>query len=182
VSDDTSPRDSSPWRDARPELIIAAIAVVATAAAGFAIASWAGLAAVAVATAAFALLVTRFLLPQGAMDAAKQAREKRTARTVTGYSHRRFVVESSISHLGFYDAELRPVLEHLLAARLAERYGVNLYQNPDTARWLLCKNRRDAALWQWVDPDYRRAPAKTADRRGIPRYVLARLIDRLEKL
>lgn len=179
---DVSPPDDSPWRGAIPELVIATIAVAGTAAAGYAIASWAGLAVVAVATASFALLVTRFLLPQGVADIAKQAREKRAALPVTGYSHRRFVVESSVGHLGFYDAELRPVLEHLLAARLAERHGVNLYQDPDTARRLLCKNRRDQALWPWVDPGHQSAPAKTADRRGIPRYVLARLIDRLEKL
>jgi hypothetical protein len=182
MSNKTSPQDSSPWRGARPELVIATITVVATGAVGYAVAGWAGLASVAVATAAIALLVTRFLLPEGMADAARQAREKRTARPVSGYSHRKFVVESGISHLGFYDAELRPVLEHLLAARLAERHGVNLYQEPDTARRLLCKNRRDEALWYWVDPGYQLAPAKTADRRGISRYVLARLIDRLEKL
>ena len=49
---------------------------------------------------------------------------------------------------GFYDSELRPVLEHLLAARLAERHGVNLYQDPDAARRLLCRNPRDADLWR----------------------------------
>ncbi len=172
----------SAWRKAGAELVTMAIAVVATAAAGYAVASWAGLAVVAVAAAALALLVIRFLLPQGTADAAKQAREKRTAQPVTGYSHRRFVVHSGVNHLGFYDAELRPVLEHLLAARLAERHGVNLYQDPDTARRLLCTSRRDATLWRWVDPGYQPATAKTADSRGIPRHVLARLIDRLEKL
>ena len=76
------------------------------------------------------------------------------------------------------------MLEHLLAARLAERHGVNLYQDPDAARRLLCRNPRDADLWPWIDPDTRpeTAGADAAERRGIPRRTLARLIDRLEKL
>jgi hypothetical protein len=171
----------SPWAGAVPELIIAGVSVVATAAAGYAVAGWMGLAVVAVAAAAFALLVLRFLLPHGTADAAKTAREKRTARPLSGYSHRRFVVQTATSaSQGFYDAELRPVLEHLLAARLAERHGVNLYQDPATARKLLCKHRRDAALWRWIDPDPEHRT--TQARNGIPRHVLARLIDRLEKL
>jgi hypothetical protein len=88
---------------------------------------------------------------------------------------------------GFYDGELRPVLEHLLAARLAERHGVHLYQDPEAARKLLCRNPRDADLWAWIDPDRNSTrpttPARDApERRGIPRRTLGRLIDRLEKL
>ena len=56
---------------------------------------------------------------------------------------------------GGYDSELRPVLEHLLAARLAERHAVNLYQHPDAARKLLCRSPRDADLWPWIDPTTR---------------------------
>jgi hypothetical protein len=176
--DDSTP--VSPWHGAGPELAIAVVAVVAAGATGYAMAGWAGLGVVGVAVACVALLVIRFLLPQGVADAAKEAREKRRARPVSGYSHRRFVVRSSITQRGFYDAELRPVLEHLLAARLAERHGVNLYQDPAAARRLLCKHRRDAALWRWIDPSAR--ATQGTDRRGIPRYVLARLIDRLESL
>jgi hypothetical protein len=139
---------------------------------------------VAVVAAAVAVGVIRFLLPPGIVDAARKAREKRIARPVSGYSYRKFVVESGIARRGFYDSELRPVLEHLLAARLAERHGVNLYQDPAAARKLLCKQRRDAGLWQWVDPDpdVVATRARSKDGRGIPRHVLARLIDRLEKL
>jgi len=172
--------DQTPWSGSGPELAIAAVTAGAAAVAGYALAGWAGLAVVAVTATALALLVIRFLLPQGGAEVARQAREKRTARPISGYSRRRFVVQSGISHMGFYHAELRPVLEHLLAARLAERHGVNLYQDPATARQLFCPHRRDAALWQWVDPAAR--PPEGTDRRGIPRYVLVRLIDRLEKL
>ena len=182
---------ASPWQGTGPELAIAGGLVVAAAVAGYAMAGWAGLSVVAVATTACAMLVLRGLLPAGTPDVGKRAREKRRTKTLTGYSHRRFVVRSAISSRGFYDSELRPVLEHLLAARLAERHGVNLYQDPATARRLLCRTARDAGLWAWIDPGGRpsgelepRRPARDRDvnRRGIPRHTLARLIDRLEKL
>jgi hypothetical protein len=76
------------------------------------------------------------------------------------------------------------VLEHLLAARLAERHSVHLYQDPDAARAVLCRDSRDADLWDWVDPATRpaTAPRGGSEQPGIPRRTLARLIDRLEKL
>jgi hypothetical protein len=174
----------SPWRGATPELVIAAALVIAVAVAGYAMAGWAGLSVVAVGTAATAMVVLRVLLPQATPDQARKAREKARARTLSGYSHRRFVVQNSISSQGFYTGELRPVLEHLLAARLAERHGVNLYADPEAARRLLCRSARDGDLWPWIDPatrpetSVRDAPGQ----RGIPRRTLARLIDRLEKL
>jgi hypothetical protein len=100
------------------------------------------------------------------------------------------VVQSSYDSLSFYQAELRPVLEHLLAARLAERHGVNLYDDREAARRLLCRTSRDADLWEWVDPAWRPpdtgrggGPGRGAStERGIPRRTLTRLIDRLERL
>jgi hypothetical protein len=177
---DSRPESASPWRGTEPEVIVAAVAVVVAGATGYAMAGWPGLGIVAVVAAVIALAVIRILLPQATADAARKAREKRTARPVSGYSHRRFVVASGVSSRAFYDLELRPVLEHLLAARLAERHGINLYQDPEAARRVLCKQRRDAVLWQWIDPAAA-APSQPG-RRGIPRYVLARLIERLEHL
>ena len=174
----------SPWRGTTPELVIAAAGVLAVALAGYAMAGWAGLSVVAVGTAATAMAVLRVLLPQASPDQARKAREKATARTLSGYSHRRFVVQTATSHLGFYQSELRPVLEHLLAARLAERHGVHLYQDPEAARRLLCRSGRDADLWPWIDPARRpeTVARDASEQRGIPRRTLARLIDRLEKL
>ena len=177
----------SPWRGTTPELLIAAAGVLAVAVAGYAMAGWAGLSVVAVGTAATAMAVLRVLLPQATPDQARKAREKATPRMLSGYSHRRFVVQTSSSSLGFYQSELRPVLEHLLAARLAERHGVHLYQDPEAARRLLCRSSRDADLWPWIDPDLKTTRPETSARdtnqqRGIPRRTLARLIDRLEKL
>ena len=180
---------AGPWRGTGPELAIAGALVAAAAVAGYAMAGWAGLSVVAIATTAFAMLVLRGLLTAGTPDEGKKARERRRAQALTGYSHRRFVVQSAIASRGFYDSELRPVLEHLLAARLAERHSVNLYQDPAAARRLLCRSARDAGLWAWIDPETRpgregepEPRRRDADRHGIPRHTLARLIDRLERL
>ena len=185
------PRDPggtvSPWRGTTPELVVAAVLVLVLATAGYLMAGWAGLSVVAVGTAATAMAVLRVLLPQATPDQARKAREKTQARMLSGYSHRRFVVQTATASLGFYTRELRPVLEHLLAARLAERHGVNLYTDPESARGLLCRGPRDADLWPWIEPGQKTARLETsgrdaAEQRGIPRRTLARLIDRLEKL
>jgi hypothetical protein len=179
---------SSPWRGAVPELLIAAALVLALAAAGYAMASWAGLSVVAVATAATAMVILRVLLPAALPDKSRTAAQKAQARSLSGYSHRRFVVQTASESMGFYQAELRPVLEHLLAARLAERHGVHLYGDPEAARRLLCRAPRDADLWPWIDPATRPQVAGTSagpgasNQRGIPRRTLTRLVDRLERL
>ena len=193
----STPRDSaeagatvSPWRGTGPELVIAGVVLVVAAAAGYLLAGWAGLSVAVTAGAAAAMAVLRYLLPAPTPDAARKAREKPQARPLSGYSHRRSVVHNAIDSRGFYQSELRPVLEHLLAARLAERHGVHLYQDPDAARRLLCRRPRDADLWPWIEPrpeapegtkpETRASKASTEP--GIPRRTLARLIDRLERL
>jgi hypothetical protein len=167
-ADQGEPDTGSAWRGTGPELGVAGVLVVAAGVAGYAMAGWDGLSIVAVGTTAFAMLVLRGLLSAGTPDEGKKATERRRAQTLTGYSHRRFVVQSAVASRAFYDSELRPVLEHLLAAR-------------------------DAGLWAWVDPEARSGgearagedaepKRRDADRRGIPRHTLARLIDRLERL
>ncbi len=181
---------TGPWRQARPELIIAGVFFLAAAAAGLALAGGPGLAVVATVAAAIALLVLRGLAPRPAADATRQARESDTGtRSITGYSQRRLLLVTGISNGPFYEADLRPVLEHLLAARLAERHGVNLYQEPEAARRVFVRTAGDEALWRWIDPAHNRdgqapdqgVPVRAATR-GIPRRTLARLIDRLEHL
>jgi hypothetical protein len=174
--------DPGPWRGAGPELIIAAVAVVATALAGGAMAGWPGVATVAIATAVAALVVLRGLAPRTAEQSVRMAREKPAARPISGYSQRRFVVASGMSSQPFYEADLRPVLEHLLAARLAERHGINLYQDPAAAREAFCRTRGDAALWRWIDPLQAAPEESNRQGHGIPRRTLVRLIGRLEQL
>jgi hypothetical protein len=167
----------SPWRGAGPELAIAAAAAAAGAAAAYAVAGLRAFAVAAVVTAAVALVTARALPPGAAPEEARTFRRKPAARPLVGYEHRRFLITTAASSAGFYEKELRPALEHVLAARLAERRGVNLYHEPEAAS-------RDAAallgpaLWAWIDP------AQQAARQGrqISRRTLARLIDRLEQL
>jgi hypothetical protein len=175
---------ASPWRGTSRELITAAVAVTAIALAAYATAGWAGLGVTAVAIAAGAMVVLRVLLPRLAPDAAKKASRKRWTGQVIGYSHRKSMVYSAMTSRNYYDAELRPILEHLLAARLSERHGVHLYADHDAARRLLCRNRHDADLWRWINPATRPQTVRPdgSDMQGIPPYILARLIDRLEQL
>jgi hypothetical protein len=169
----------SPWRQARPELIIAAVFILAAAGAGLAVAGWPGLAVVVTVAAVIALLALRGLAPRPAATASRPARESDSgAHSITGYSQRRFLVATGMSNGSFYGAELRPVLEHLLAARLAERHGVNLYREPEAARRAFVRTGGDEAAWRWIDPTQTAAPSS----HGIPRRTLARLIDRLEHL
>ena len=105
------------------------------------------------------------------------------ASSISGYGQRRFVVATSVTSRGLYESDLRPVLEHILAARLADGHGVNLYTDPEAARRAFCRTRADETLWPWIDP----AQALNPDDRdrhpqGIPRRALARLITRLEQL
>jgi hypothetical protein len=174
-----------PWHGTAPELTITAVAVVAAAAAAAAVAGWPGLALVAIIAAAASVVVMRFLAPRAADQIVRRARDKPSARSISGYAQRRFTVATGISNRGFYEAELRPALEHLLAARLAERHGINLYTDPDRARAAFCQTAADEGLWSWIDPvQARQGPEATFTPQapGIPQRTLARLVDRLENL
>ncbi len=173
---------ASPWRGTRPELTIAAITVAVAAVAGGAVAGWPGVAAVAITAAALTMVVVRGLAPRSAAQSVRRTRDRQVARAIAGYAQRRFVVATSVSSRAFYEADLRPVLEHLLAARLAEHHSVNLYTEPAAARAAFCRSRGDEALWRWVDPAQAQSEGRELDRAGIPRRTLARLINRLEQL
>jgi hypothetical protein len=183
VPDDSTDPAERRWRDAVPELIIAAIAVLAAALAGAAVAGWTGVVVVAVGAAVLALVVLRAAVPRSAAQAARRAKAKPTARSISGYGQRRYIVATSLSSRGLYETDLRPDLEHILAARLADHHGVNLYTEPAAARKAFCRTRADEALWPWIDP----AQALGAEERhqyvtGISRRTLANLITRLEQL
>ena len=182
AGDDTS-GEGSRWRDATPELLIAAISVAVAALAGAAVSGWPGVVVVAAAAAVLALLVLRAILPRSAAHVSRRAKDKQLARPIFGYRQRRFVVATSLTSRPLYESELRPVLEHILAARLADGHGVNLYTEPEAARRAFCRTRADESLWPWVDPGQAINPDERArQQRGIPRHTLARLITRLEQL
>jgi hypothetical protein len=171
------------WRPALPELIIAAIMVAAAALAAAAVAGWPGAVVVAAATSVIALLLLRAIIPRSAAQTLRQQKDKQRARSISGYAQRRFIVVTSLASRPVYESDLRPVLEHILAARLAENHAVNLYTEPDKARRAFCRTRGDARLWQWIDPEQALdAGDRARQKHGIPGRALSRLITRLEQL
>jgi hypothetical protein len=169
------------WRAAVPEICVAAVLVALAAAAGYVTGGLAGTAVVMSGAAVVVLVVMRALTP---LDVAPGAIRRTDAEAVpvtfAGYWRKRTGLVDGTQSLTAYDAELRGTLQHLLAARLAERHGTSLDDDPQAARRLLCPDPRDEALWYWVDPARPRAQA--GKQPGIPPRTLARLIDRLEQL
>ena len=170
------------WRPALPELIIAAVTLAAAALAAAAVSGWPGVVVVAAVAAALSALLLRALVPRPPAQTLRQRRDRQQARPIAGYAQRRFVVAASVSSSPVYEADLRPVLEHVLAARLAERHAVNLYSEPERARQVFCRTQADLRLWQWVDPAQAPDPGRRVEGPGIPRRTLTRLITRLEQL
>jgi hypothetical protein len=181
---DTTPAGSGGrWHDATPELLIAAIAVVAAALAAAAVSGWPGVVVVATAATVLALVVLRAAIPRSPAQTFRRAKQKQQARSISGYGQRRYVVATSLGSRGGYESDLRPVLEHILAARLADSHGINLYNEPDAARQAFCRTRADESLWPWIDPAQALSTdASQRQRQGIPRRTLGHLITRLEQL
>lgn len=171
------------WRGARPELGIAAAALLACAAAAYAVASSAATGIVVVVFAGIALALVSRLLPTPpgpkAVPEIPVDRRLSTSRFFT-YWRLEAQLRDGMASRSAYEAALGPRMEHLLAARLSERHGVNLYSQPEAARRVLCANGRDLDLWPWVDPG--RSMAGRAEAPGIPARTLARLVQRMEQL
>ncbi len=176
------PGDGGSWRDARPEIIIAAILVAAVGVAGYALAGAAAPGVVATGTAVIVLVAFRGMLPpeQAAPQDAPETAAGHRPASFTGFWRKRAGLADGMGSAAAYDAALRPTLQHLLAARLAERHGISLRDDPDHARRLFCRGDRDDGLWYWVDPA--RPAIQAGEQPGIPPRTLARLIDRLERL
>jgi hypothetical protein len=171
---------ASSWRAIAAELTIAGAAVAATAIAAYA---WAGAkAAVIVITGAgvVALVMLRSLVAPYLMPARPYQELASTGRSViTSFWRKRGLLRDATSASGRYDYELRPLLQHLLAARLSERHDISLYAEPERARELLAGGKHDD-LWQWLDPARQAQPLGKDG--GIPVRTLAAIIDRLEQL
>jgi len=74
-----------------------------------------------------------------------------------------------------YDHGVRPLLARLLAAALAERHGIDVTREPQSARRLV-----GADLWPLIDPAQ---PFSNDDRApGVDRATLIRIVERLEEL
>jgi len=169
------------WRAAAPELAIT-VALVSVSSVAVYLYAGVGTGAVAVIIwAVLALAALRWIVPPAVQPLAEQTQWRGLGRTsFTGYWRRRAMLTDASASMVSYDAELRLTLQHLLAARLAERHGISLYDDPEAARRLLLPRAGEDALWFWLDP--RRPAESNQQRRGIPPRTLAAVIDRLERL
>ena len=169
------------WQECLPELGAAAFLVLSTSFAAYAYGGL-GTAVLVVggwAIAALALLLA--LVPVASRPLAQPDQRSVRARTsFLGFWRKRTVLRDATASMAAYDADLRPALQHLLAARLAERHGVSLHTDPAAARRLLLPGRGDQALWFWLDP--LRPAENDKHARGIPERTLAAIFDRLERL
>ncbi len=128
------------------------------------------------------LVLLRLLVPSAVPSSPPQQEtwQRHVRTSFIGFWRKRGAVSDATSSMPSYDLGLRGTLQHLLAARLAERHGVSLYADPHTARRLLLRGPRDEHLWFWLDPQ---RPAETRqDQPGIPVRTLAAILDRLERL
>ena len=169
------------WQECLPELSAAAFLVLSTSLAAYA---YAGLGAAVLAAGGWALAALALLLalvPVASKPLAQPDRRSiRGHASFLGFWRKRSVLHDATASMAAYDADLRPTLQHLLAARLADRHGVSLHADPAAARRLLLPGHRDQALWFWLDP--LRAAETDNDKRGIPPRALAAIFDRLERL
>lgn len=178
-----APATTAGWRGARRELAVAAVLVVTIAVACYALAGAAAAALVVLISAAVAIVTLRALLIPGddEPEPAEPYRRGPTTPSLVGFWRARAELTESSRSLSAWDHGPRPRLQNLLAARLAERHGVSLAYDPETARRLLLGTRGRPDLWYWIDPQ-RPIPPDASARPGIPPRVLAALIDRLEQL
>jgi hypothetical protein len=170
------------WRALRPELIITVIMVIATAVAAYGYAGFAAAFAALTGWAVVILVLLRVLVPMTPAQLAShdENRQLHHQGSYIGFWRKRGVLVDASANMRSYDADLRPTLQHLLAARLAERHGVSLSADPEAARRLLLADEPDDALWYWLDPA--RPPEQRSTRQGIPLRTLTAIIDRLERL
>jgi hypothetical protein len=173
-------RPPTGWQGSGYEIAVAVILVTAVTTAAYV---WAGTGAsvLALSCAAFiALFLLRTLAPpDGRPDPQSDEMGEPSRTGIAGFWRKRGMLQDATERMVAYDNELRPTLQHLLAARLADKYGLSLYDDPDEARRLLLKRPRDQDLWSWLDP---RQPPRGGEGRGIPPRTLAAIIDRLEHL
>jgi hypothetical protein len=175
------------WHRARREIAVAAGLVLALSAAAWVLAGPATAGVVAVACAALALLGLRALLPRREPpESQPDTYQDIPASTFAGFWRTQSDLSDATSAMSAWDLTTRRRLQNLLAARLAERHGISLADDPEAARAVFLGNRPQGRstrtdLWFWIDPA-RPTPPDAMNKPGIPPRVLAALIQRLEQL
>lgn len=178
-----------------------ALIVLAVAAVGSetALALVGGLAAAgvgAVVLVAAGLVAARYVHGAEAMDSDYRRKVRLVGSREPTLRYWDAAIEDSRDTLAGYELHLRPLLQRLFAARLAEQHGVSLYTEPRKAAAIV-----GLELWPWIDPARSRTgrdalDAGSAARRGsgtpridprlapgpIPGHVLSALVTRLETI
>ena len=103
-----------------------------------------------------------------------EVRERILERPYVGVAWYASMLRTAQEH-GGYERGLRVELTRLCAAGLAERRGVNLYQDPSIARELVGPD-----LWPLVDPAVHPRPGHKPP--PVPMRAVAELIERLEQM
>jgi hypothetical protein len=135
-----------------------------------------GLAAAATGLALFAAAgfgVARYVVGGGTQDSGYRRSVRLLGGRTLALGQWEPIVRKSLGEGGerHFAAVLRPQLQGLFAARLAQRHGVELYRAPQRAAALI-----GPELWPWIDP------AGPPPEPAIPEHVLRALLDRLEAL
>lgn len=178
----TSPDGHQRWAAARRELMIAACLVFALTAAAWALlgpatAGIVALICVAIGLAAMRTLIDSRVEPQEQPDTYYDG----PIQSFAGFWRTQFELDAGTKSLSAWDMNTKRRLQNLLAARLSERHGISLLEEPEEAKRAFIGSSRATDLWYWVDPQ-RPAPPDASSRPGIPPRTLAALIDRLEQL
>jgi hypothetical protein len=175
------------WHLAGREIAVAAGLVLALSAGTWALLGPAAAAIAALACTGLGLLALRALLPRREPEESHpDAYPEMPLTSFAGFWRTQTDLSEAISSMSAWDLTTRRRLQNLLAARLAERHGISLAEEPEAAKAVLLggvtparSSRTD--LWYWIDPS-RPTPPDATNRAGIPPRVLAALIHRLEQL
>lgn len=178
----TAPAGRQRWASARRELIVAACLVCGLTAAAWALLGAATAGTVVLICVALGLVAMRTLIeahvePDEQLDSYHDV----PTQTFAGYWRTQFELNAGTKSLSAWDLNTRRRLQNLLAARLSERHGISLLDEPDAARSAFIGTTRRTDLWYWIDPE-RPTPSDASSRPGIPPRTLAALIQRLEQL
>jgi hypothetical protein len=170
------------WNTARRELIVAALLVLALTATAWAFDGPAMAGVVLVICVVVSLVTLRGLIdPDEEPALPEPGYQDGPTQSFRGFWRTQADLGDASRSLSAWDYLARPRLTNLLAARLSERHGVSLSDDPETARRLLLRRPSRLDLWYWIDPQ-RPTPPDASSRPGIPPRALAALIDRLEQL
>ena len=157
--------------------VTAVVALLGTAimlAAGYAVGGQAGLLAVVVLAAAAGLLTARSRIPPPPRPLPPRPEQQAGPRFPAYRRIESALGQAQISQRHF-DYGTRPMLQRLLAARLADQRRLDLARDTRAAREALGDD-----LWPLLDPA---RPASNDSRPpGVSEQTLARIVDRLEDL